>query len=282
MSNLPAIKNFLQKHEVIERFEKMLGKEESATYMSSIINIVSNSNDLQKCSENSIMIAAFKAAALKLPIDPMLGRAYIIPYGTVATFQIGYKGLRELAIRSGIYKKIKVSEVYADELEYHNPITGETKFTEISKWQCRYDGKSEPVGYYAFFVTHSGLEEELYMTKKQVEAHATKFSQAYKAKKKDSPWFTNFDKMGKKTVLKLLLADAGILSVEMRNAFVDDSEPEGNIINNNPDNEPIQEAPQTTRRGKTKKEEVVVDAVVEAPAETKPEAPADEKDPFDD
>ena len=225
MTNLPtlvALKHALKNQGIIDRFISTLGKEEAGTFMTSIINITSANQALQKCTEQSIMTAAFKSASLKLPIEPALGRAYIIPYGNTATFQLGYKGLRELAIRSGMYKKIRAVEIYEDELEFYNPITGDVEFTDIKTWKFREDPKKTAIGYYAFFTMTTGFEANVYMTKADVEKHATKFSQAFKAKKKDSPWFNDFDKMACKTVLKRLLNDNGILSIELRTGLVTD------------------------------------------------------------
>ena len=73
---------------VQERFEKMLGKE-SAGFLSSLLSLVNNNNLLQKASPTSVLAAAATAAALKLPINPTLGKAWIVPYKGAAQFQIG-------------------------------------------------------------------------------------------------------------------------------------------------------------------------------------------------
>ena len=73
---------------VQERFEKMLGKE-SAGFLSSLLSLVNNNSLLQKASPTSVLAAAATAAALKLPINPTLGKAWIVPYKGAAQFQIG-------------------------------------------------------------------------------------------------------------------------------------------------------------------------------------------------
>jgi recombination protein RecT len=72
------------------------------------------------------------AAVLGLPIDNNLGYSAIIPYGKKAQFQIMIKGYIQLAIDTGLYKSIHVTEVYSDEFDYHDPIQDETHFTEKS------------------------------------------------------------------------------------------------------------------------------------------------------
>lgn len=287
---LASLKKTLKKEGIVERFVGMLGEDEAKVFTASIINITSGSTHLQKCTEESIMMAAFKSAALKLPIDPALGRAYLVPYGNTATFQLGYKGLRELAIRSGVYKKIRTVDIYADELEAYNPITGEISFTDMSTWKEREDPKKEPVGYYAFFEMKTGFEANVYMSKKEIEKHAKQYSQAYKANKKDSPWFTAFSKMARKTVLKQLLNDNGILSIEMRTGLISDQEEDSGVINNVPDPE-VEKTPEAPKASK-KNEAPVVDAEtepvekqdaekkVEKPKTEEPEATQEGDDPF--
>lgn len=115
-------------------------------------------------------------------------------------------------------------EVYEDEIEEYNPILGKLKFVDdFSKCKQREAGERDKiVGYYAYYELLKGFAKGLYMTKAEVVNHANKYSQAYQKGKKDSPWFTNFDEMAKKTVLKRLLNKWGILSVEMQKAVVDD------------------------------------------------------------
>ena len=220
---LQEVKRTLNAVEIKTRFNEILGAK-APQFMASITNAVSGSDYLQKCDPASIMSAAFIAASLDLPIDPNLGRAYIIPYGSRAQFQIGYKGFVELAIRTGKYKDMNTVEIYEDEILEYNPVLSKLRFVEdFSQCKQREAGQTDKiVGYYAYYELLTGFAKGLYMTKAQVENHARRYSQAYKNNKKDSPWFTNFDEMAKKTVLKRLLSKFGILSVEMQKAVVED------------------------------------------------------------
>lgn len=220
---LQEVKTALNAVEIKTRFNDILGAK-APQFMASITNVVANSEYLQKCDPASIMSAAFIAASLDLPVDPNLGRAYIIPYGKRAQFQIGYKGFVELAIRTGLYRDMNAVEIYEDEIVEYNPILGKLTFVnDFSKCSQRKEGKRDKiVGYYAYYELLAGFAKGLYMTKQEVIAHAERYSQAYKAKKMDSPWFTNFDEMAKKTVLKRLLSKWGILSIEMQKAVTED------------------------------------------------------------
>ena len=239
MSNLPQLKKFTESPEVKRRMEDVL-KDNAPAFISSIVTAVSNNKMLQKCKPESIMSAAFVAAALKLPIDPNLGFSAIVPYKDSAQFQIMVRGLVQLAIRTGQYKNIHVSEVYADELQEHNPIMGKVTFTDSSTWEQRYSGKHEPIGYYAVFELSTGFLKEDYKSRKEVENHARKYSVAFK--KGYGPWKDNFDAMAKKTVLKLLLSKYGILSTELQTALVEDQNTDKGYTDNPQNQETIIDA----------------------------------------
>lgn len=204
--------------------EKVLGQKK-ASFVNNITALVSNSKALQSCEPQSIIFAATKATALDLPLDPNLGFAYVIPYNNrregkqEAQFQIGYKGFIQLAIRSGQFKTINVTEIREGEVETVNLLTGEVKFN------AKPNRHELPViGYAAFFRLAGGFEKTLYATKEEVEAHAKKYSQTYSndRTKQSSKWTTDFDAMAKKTVLKLLLSKYAPMSVEMQSAIVSD------------------------------------------------------------
>ena len=124
MSNLKEIIKYSENNNVVQRVKSLLDKDASV-FITSVVNISRGSAALQKCSPDSVWGAAIKAASLKLPIEPSLGYAYVVPYKQEAQFQLGYKGLIQLAIRTGLYKKIHATSVYADEIESYNPITNE-------------------------------------------------------------------------------------------------------------------------------------------------------------
>ena len=228
---LATLKKHLYNPSVKARIQDLL--EDDAAFTASLISIVSESQQLLACSPDSIMSSALKAAALKLPIDKNLGFAYVVPYkngrggASVAQFQLGWKGYVQLALRSGMYKTIHCTEVYEDEFKAFNPITNELELNTAKLEGDRYSGKS-PIGYYAYFELLSGFRKGYFMTVKQMDDYAQKYSQAYKydkrEKKKSSPWSTEFDAMAKGKMLKILLRTYGYLSIEMSDAFNQDDQ----------------------------------------------------------
>lgn len=251
---LGQVKGFLQNEDIKKRFLAVLGNK-APLFMSSLVNAVSGNNQLQRCNVQSIMAAAFVAASFDLPIDKNLGLAALVPYNGNCQFQLMYKGFVQLAIRTGAYERMNCSEVYEDELEVYNPITGECKFVEnFNECVDRKNGDdSKVVGYYAWFKLKTGFVKELYMSKEEIMNHATKYSKAYRYDlqngTKSSTWSTNFDAMAKKTVLKLLLSRWGMLSVKLQKALQDDQKTfnaDGSSCygDNQPDEPPTLEEPQ--------------------------------------
>ncbi len=198
----------------LERFKSVLDGSESQ-FVASLLSIINNNSYLAQVTNTSIMNAAMKAATLKLPIEPSLGFAYIVPYKRQAQFQIGYKGLIQLAQRSGKYKSINSGVVYKSQFISYNPLFEEL---EIDFTQPQ----DEVIGYFAAFKLLNGFEKVTYWTKEQAYAHGKRFSKSFN----DGPWKSDFDAMAQKTLLKQIISKYGPLSIEMEQAIVADNETE--------------------------------------------------------
>lgn len=234
----PTVKSLVESDAYKGRFKQVLG-EKAPQFVSSLVQI-SQSWHLSKCEPNSVIAAAMTAAALDLPIDRNLGFAHIVPYGDKAQFQMGYKGFTQLGMRSGQYKLLNVTEVYEGELTKFDRVRAEVIIEQENK-------KSDKViGYVAFMQLLNGFEHSEYWTLEMVRRHAEQFSQAYKKKKMDSPWYTAFDAMAKKTVLKTLLSHWGPMSIQMNKALVEDQSVHTDIDTEvtYPDNDEPAEKPQ--------------------------------------
>lgn len=219
-AQVPSLKLFNQKivqePKTQEYLQQVLGAKKDS-FVNNLVALVANNKKLQECEPMGLMYSAVKATALGLPIDSNLGFAYFIPYKnnrlgiTEAQFQIGYKGFVQLAIRSGQYKTINVTDIREGEIKKKNLLTGEIEFEEIE------DRINKPiVGYVAYIELNNGFNKLLYMTDEELQQHAKKYSKTFNMS--DSKWKTDFDAMAKKTVLKLLISKFGVMSVEMQNA----------------------------------------------------------------
>ena len=173
---------------------------------------------LAECSQMSFLSALMNAAQLGLEPNTPLGQAYLIPYknksGLECQFQIGYKGLLDLAYRNPEMQIVQAHEVYEnDEFDYefgmnpklvHKPTLGD---------------RGELRLFYGMFrLTNGGFGFEV-MSKTAVESYAREYSQSYDSS--FSPWQKNFIDMAKKTVIKKALKYAP-LRTDFRRAMSTD------------------------------------------------------------
>lgn len=184
------------------------------SFMSSVISVANGNPQLRNAEPMSIIGAAMVAATMQLQVIPTLGQCYIIPYGKKAQFQVGYLGLLQLCQRSGQFKKILAAPVH--EGEY---VSGD-EFDEEYVFDKKQKKSDKVIGYMAKFELLNGFTKVAYWDIEKVKAHATKFSQAFRAGF-NSPWKSDFDAMAQKTVLKSILKFAP-KSIEMQNAVTFD------------------------------------------------------------
>ena len=233
---------YLTSEAVNAQIAKVVGGKNSARFVSSIISAVQTNPALKECTNQSILSAALQGEALKLPPSPQLGFFYMIPFKnkkkgcTEAQFQLSAKGYKQLAMRSGQYLDIDVLYIHEGEYLGRDKYTGKQKFEFIEDDDER---ESKPiVGYLAYFEMLNGFRKQLYWTKSKMEAHADKYSQAFslEASKKlaagkipqedlwkySSFWYTSFDEMAEKTMIRQLLSKWGMLTTELATALDSD------------------------------------------------------------
>lgn len=266
-------------------------------FVSSLIGAVSANPDLKNCEPDSIISAALPFVSFDFSFGT--GCAYIVPYGTKAKFQMGAKGYRQLAMRSGQYRDLDTIEVREGEFIGRDETTGKPKFKFITDEDER---ESKPIiGYLAYFELLNGFKANVYFSKEKMIKWANRYSQAFDAElfhkyevyletgeglTKDelracsSPWYERFDSMAEKTVLKQLLGRKAILSTEIQNAI--DADNDGGYIEQDA---PLFNAPVPTPAPESKEEEAApVEAeVVPAPAKRgrKPKTPVVEAEPVE-
>lgn len=213
-NGLQKLKGILNNQTMQQNFKNILA-ENAGAFMASILELYQSDNYLQNCDPSKVILEALKAATLKLPISKQLGFAYIIPYGNVPQFQMGYKGYIQLAQRSGQYRFINADCVCEGEHVSFDRVTGALHIDGAAT-------SENSIGYFAYFQLLNGFEKSVYWTREKVEAHAKRYSKAWK--KQESPWHTNFDAMAIKTVIRNLISKYGIMSVEMEKAIESDAD----------------------------------------------------------
>lgn len=210
------IKKALPDHVKSERFQRVA------------LTAFNGNPKLQDCNPRSFLAAMMQSAQLGLEPNTPLGQAYLIPYGKTVQFQIGYKGLIDLANRTREYKTIYSHAVYENdvfEIEYGlNP--------KLYHKPDMNGDRGEVIGYYAVYKLINGGEGFAFMTKKEIEAHRYRFSKSPSI----GPWKDDFDAMAKKTVLKQVLKYAPLSTenqeIQMASA-IDEKAPNTSSLGNN-------------------------------------------------
>ena len=186
-------------------------------YTRMVMTALSTNPQLQSCTPESFLGAVMQAAQLGVEPNTPLGQAYLIPYKNKrkigdkwydvleCSFQLGYKGLLDLAYRSGEVSIVDAQAVHEnDEFSYEYGLEPKLKFKPALK------DRGPVIAYYAMFRTRQAGYNFTVMSKEDIVAFKDQYSQA--AGSKYSPWNTNFDAMAKKTVLKQVLKYAPLKS----------------------------------------------------------------------
>lgn len=183
------------------------------------LSALSTNPVLMNTTPKSFMGAMMTAAQLGLEPNTPLGQAYLIPYKNHGVlecqFQLGYKGMIDLAYRSGQIKTIQAQVVHENdvfEVEYGT----EDKLTFKPKTN---GDRGAPVSVWAMFQTKDGGYGFEVMGMEEIRAHARKYSKAFS----NGPWQTNFEEMAKKTVLKKVLKYAPLASEFKRSLTADET-----------------------------------------------------------
>lgn len=221
-----GITAYLTGDAVKNQINSVVGGKDGQRFISAIVSAVNANPALQECTNQSILSGALLGESLKLSPSPQLGHYYLVPFndknvGKVAQFQLGYKGYIQLAIRSGQYRKLNVIAIKKGELEYFDPLNEDIRVhLMVDDWDAREE--AETIGYYAFFELVNGYRKAMYWSKKQMEAHALKYSPGYKAQKGYTFWEKNFDAMAYKTMLRQLISKWGVMSIDLQTAIEGD------------------------------------------------------------
>ena len=218
--------SFMTSNVVQKKVNEIIGDEKrGARFISSIVSAVNANPTLKECDNASILSGALLGESLNLSPSPQLGNFYLVPFndknrGKVATFQLGYKGYIQLAIRSGQYKKLNVLAIKEGELIKYDPLNEEIEVQLIEDEEAR--EKAKTIGYYAMFEYTNGFRKTLYWSKTKMEKHAMQYSQGYKANSGFTFWEKDFDAMAYNTMLRQLISKWGIMSVDMQTAYESD------------------------------------------------------------
>lgn len=145
--------------------------------------------NLNNCTQASLMGCLLEAAAMGLEVDGR--RAHLIPYGNTCTLIIDYKGLVELAMRSGL-----VSHIHADIVCYNDEF--EENLGRVVKHKInRKAARGDMYAVYSHVVMKDGTESFQVMSKDEVDAIRSRSKAS-----KSGPWVTDYNEMAKKTAFR--------------------------------------------------------------------------------
>lgn len=161
---------------------------------------LSNNKDLNKCSIESICGAIMSCAQYGL--EPgIAGMVYLIPRydkdtkTTKLTVNLGYRGMIEMAYRTGLVSTVKAFTVYEND-EFSIELGNNDNI--VHKRKIGNKGKS--VGYYAIITMKDGEKHFDFMDIEDVEAIRLR------SKTPDyGPWKTDYDQMALKSVIRRIL-----------------------------------------------------------------------------
>lgn len=260
-----------------------LGDDKRANrFIANITSAVAVNPNLQDCDAGTILAGGLLGESLGLLPSPHLGQFYLIPfecrvkgpdgkaimcinedgspvkdkYGKTvyltekkATFVVGYKGLIQMALRSGVYADMDAIEVHEGEYKGRDKLTAKPMFSFIEDDDER--DAAPIVGYMAYLEMTNGFRKGIYWTKKKMIEHADTYSAAFSKSayekiqnggipekdmwKYSSFWYKDFNEMAKKTMLRQIITKWGVMSSELVDAFNND----GSVIEVGSDNELI-------------------------------------------
>ncbi len=244
--------------------------DRAKNFIAAITSAVAVNPNLQDCDAGTILAGALLGESLNLSPSPQLGQYYLVPFecrvkgpdGKVvwafdekgehikdaagkwvavtekkAQFVLGYKGYVQLALRSGHYADLDVTEIKEGEYLGKDSKTGRPCFKFEEDDDLR--DSLPTIGYMAFFEYLNGFKKILYWSKQKMLRHADTYSPAFSAGiyqklmageipdkeqwKYSSYWYKSFDEMAKKTMLRQLISRWGVMSTELQRAFVQDT-----------------------------------------------------------
>lgn len=230
----PAMQNMMMR--------SLRNERAAARLTSTLISAVNASEQLKACEPSTIVAAALRGEGLGL----IYGHGYyVVPYGTVATYIMSYKGYIQLAMSTGFYADIDCVEIREGELEGRDRRTGKPR-VNLAKYDTDEERLSHPIiGYYGYYELKDGTFRFEYWPMDKLLRHADRYSKAFSYEKfkamqsgslnpaevtkllNGSPWYDpegGQDKMCRKTVLRQLLNSGyAPLSPEVKTQMLEDS-----------------------------------------------------------
>lgn len=226
-----SINNMLMQS--VKQFEMALkGSGEDANRFARIcLSVVKNNDNLTKIAiSNPTSIIAACMDIASFGVDPSIpNEVFLIPYGSEAKAQLGYKGLAKLARRAAKIGGDPLRTLRCDAIYENDVYERESGYeiTLIHKPPKFGAERGKVIGYYALYETAGGARGYIEMTVEQVREHQRKFCKSLNNSK--SPYYNgqNFDAYGLKTVLRRLISKELEMTNKLASAITSDDDDDG-------------------------------------------------------
>jgi recombination protein RecT len=153
---------------------------------------------LLQCTPESVYAALLESARLGLEIGGALPQGYLVPYGKKAVFQLGYRGLIDLVLRSGNVKRVHVEFVHVGDV-FHREMGIDGRWQHVASNDV--NREDQPITHvYSEFKMSDGETQRYAMTKAEIDKHGQQFSQSWGDA--DGPWQQHWKAMAAKTVIR--------------------------------------------------------------------------------
>lgn len=176
---------------------------------------------LGECTQLSLLGGIMLCAQLGLEPGP-LGHAYLVPYWNrntrtfEAQFQLGYKGIIDLARRSGQIVSIVAREVcVGDHFEF------EYGLDEKLVHRPELGDRGDAFAYYGVAKFRDGGHFVLVMSRADVDKYRLRAQSQKAGEPPSGPWATDYDAMARKTVIRRMAPFLPV-AVEMARAVASD------------------------------------------------------------
>lgn len=215
-----AFSAMLDQEGIKGRINEVMGKRapQFTASMVSLVNATPQMKEVFMQAPMTIIQSCLRAATLDIPCDSSLGLGYVLPFKNNKTgrmeaqFILGYRGLYNLAMRTGAYERLNVTDIREGELVRFDRLTEDVEIEWLPSGERE---NAKVVGYMGYFRMINGMEKKIYMTIEEINAHELKNR---KGKNRNPVWNDNYDAMALKTVLRILIGKWGALSIDYKTA----------------------------------------------------------------
>lgn len=175
-------------------------------FMLGLATAIQKNPALLSCEPKSVILAGYEAAELGINLNPSLGLGYIIPYGNLAQFQLGYRGMVQKTYETG-----GITNFFA-EVVYENDIFKRQLAPKRNVFHAppQNGDRGAPIGVYALVAHKDGTIEYEYMTAEQVERHRNHSKQP-----NSLMWKTFWEEGWRKTPIRSLWKRLPLTSPEL-------------------------------------------------------------------